>query len=49
MQLKCQLGGWGARKHVDTKELLTDDDKFKAFQEEFKQAWYAYLCIEYVL
>jgi sugar phosphate isomerase/epimerase len=35
--VEMSAGGWGARKHVNTKELLTDDNKFKAFQEELSK------------
>ena len=35
--VEMSAGGWGARKHVNTKELLSNDDKLKAFQEELNK------------
>ena len=32
--VEMTAGGWGARKHCNTKELLADGDKLAAFQEE---------------
>lgn len=32
--VEMTAGGWGARKHVNTAELLADDRKLQAFQQE---------------
>lgn len=35
--VEMTAGGWGARKHVNTQELLSDEGKIKAFQEELSK------------
>ncbi len=35
--VEMTAGGWGARKHVNTEELLNDDAKFQAFQAELEK------------
>ena len=35
--VEMTAGGWGARKHVNTAELLADDAKLEAFKAELDQ------------
>ncbi len=35
--VEMTAGGWGARKHVNTEELLNDDAKLQAFQAELEK------------
>lgn len=35
--VEMTAGGWGARKHVNTAELLADDAKLEAFQHELEK------------
>ncbi len=35
--VEMTAGGWGARKHVNTQELLTDQAKFNEFQAELEK------------
>ena len=35
--VEMTAGGWGGQKHVNTQELLNDDSKLKAFQEELSK------------
>ena len=47
--VEMTAGGWGARKHCNTAELLADEGKRKGIHGRAREARHAYFCSEHIL